>query len=111
MLQLLRQNFDSEQFSNITWNTPEGGYFLTLTLPFEFGEHELHECAQSFKVIVTPLSSLSLIAAEKNKIRLAFSNCMPELLETALSRLAQYIKFKLGVIPEDKEEKLVKLRT
>ena len=81
----------------IKWNVPKGGYFLTLTLPFEINEKSVMECASNYGVIFCPMSFFYINGVGgKNQIRLAFSNLKPEEINIAISRLANYIESKLN---------------
>lgn len=75
-----------------SWNRPEGGFFLGVRLPFEFGERETVECARDHGVIVLPMTFFSLDKSHKNEVRLAFSNLTPEEIDSGVSRFARYVK-------------------
>lgn len=81
--------------SSITWNKPEGGYFLTLTLPFEIYKEDIIECARDYGVIVTPMSFFYLNGEEKGQIRLAYSYLQEHKIDTAIKRLSEYLIKKL----------------
>ena len=58
----------------IHWNHPEGGFFLTLDLPFCVGSQEVIECATNYGVIVMPMSFFAFDRSQDRRIRLAFSS-------------------------------------
>jgi len=55
MLECLEDRFGGGR-SGVQWNCPEGGFFLTLDLPGDFGAAELEECVARYGVIVCPMS-------------------------------------------------------
>lgn len=77
---------------DIAWNRPEGGFFLRLSLPFEFGRQETAECAREQGVIVMPMTFFSLDSTRRHEVRLAFSNAEPAEIEAGVQRLARYVE-------------------
>ncbi len=75
----------------IRWNRPDGGFFLGVTLPFEFGERETVECARDHGVIVMPMTFFSLDASRRREVRLAFSNAGAAEIEAGVARFASYL--------------------
>jgi (S)-3,5-dihydroxyphenylglycine transaminase len=98
MLAELSKHFpnDDNNDVNITWNKPEGGFFVIINLPFEFALNELKDCAKEYKVIVFPVSLFSLHGEFKQQVRLAFTNVSPELIKEAIDRFAKYVKLMLN---------------
>ena len=76
----------------ISWNRPEGGFFLTLTLPFPFRRREAEICASDYGVLVMPLSFFALGTEEDYRVRLAFSNATPELIADGVVRLGRFVR-------------------
>ncbi|MEM1336665.1 MAG: PLP-dependent aminotransferase family protein [Bacteroidota bacterium] len=89
------RNSDDFLMNKITWNFPEGGYFLTLTCPFEIAKKDVIDCAKNYRVIVTPLSFFYLEEGGKNVIRLAFSYLDESVIDMAIGRLASFIREKI----------------
>lgn len=89
---------ECKEYSLISWNKPEGGFFITLTLPFPFDLQEAKLCAKEYGVIVFPIASFSLLNRSKNSVRLAFTNVGPEKLRLAVERFGQYISKKIQEI-------------
>ncbi len=85
---------ENQEKSLIKWNHPSGGFFVTLSLPFEFGKDELLECAEQFGVVCCPMSFFSVTGSNKSMLRLAFSYCDENEIEEGLMRLASYIQYK-----------------
>lgn len=93
MVAMLENVFGSN--SGVSWSSPEGGFFVVITLPFEFGKDELVECAQEAGVIVTPMSFFSPSGGFTNQIRLAFSNLESDQIRTGVARLGNHINYLL----------------
>lgn len=94
MLQELERMFGS-MHPDIGWNRPEGGFFLTLDLPFRFDAEAVAECASEQKVIVMPMSFFALDASQDFSIRLAFSSVTPAQISEGIRRLGQYVAQRL----------------
>ncbi len=78
-----------------SWNRPPGGFFLTLTLPGEFGAAQLRQCAAEYDVIVSPMQFFCVGANRRRQIRLAFSSTTPEQIHTGIGRLARYVRERM----------------
>ena len=76
----------------VSWNSPAGGFFMTVTLPFEFGPAELRRCALEHGVIVCPMRFFCLGPGRTNQIRLSFSAVEPETINAGIERLAAFIR-------------------
>lgn len=77
---------------SVRWNVPAGGFFLTVTLPFEFGVAELRHCAAAYRVIVSPMQFFCLGPSRRNQIRLSFSYATPDQIGLAIERLAAFVR-------------------
>ncbi|MDJ0835358.1 MAG: PLP-dependent aminotransferase family protein [Acidobacteriota bacterium] len=75
----------------VHWNRPAGGYFLTVTLPFDLTPERLDICAGEYGVIVCPMSLFSLAGGHERQIRLSFSYVHPEDIVEGITRLARFI--------------------
>lgn len=80
--------------SPITWNIPEGGFFLKLNLPFKVDKEEVMKCVSQFGVIITPMSFFYLEYAAVKEIRLAFSNVDEKQITAGIERLSRYFESK-----------------
>ena len=97
MLACLEERFgtDPALARQVRWNRPEGGFFLTLTLPFDFTEERLTVCARDYGVIVCPMSFFSLLGEKggrNREIRLSFSYVNPAEIEEGIARLARFVR-------------------
>jgi (S)-3,5-dihydroxyphenylglycine transaminase len=85
----------SEAFADIpdvSWGRPEGGFFLTVKLPFPFGPNQMTQCAERAGVIVVPVSTFASGSGFDHEIRLAFSNVTSDQLNLAVDRFAGYVR-------------------
>ncbi|MDP9968071.1 (S)-3,5-dihydroxyphenylglycine transaminase [Variovorax paradoxus] len=90
LLAALGREFGSNG-SNLQWNVPAGGFFLTVTTPFEFTDKEAEICARDYGVLIMPLAFFSLNDSKHQGVRLAFSNTTSELISEGISRFARFI--------------------
>ncbi|MGW7276660.1 aminotransferase-like domain-containing protein [Streptomyces sp. NPDC054864] len=75
----------------VSWNTPVGGFFLTLTVPFEADDALLERSAEKYGVLWTPMSHFYGGDGGSHQIRLSFSQSTPQSMDTGLGRLASLI--------------------
>jgi len=80
---------------DITWNVPQGGFFMTIHVPFDVDKKEVISCAEKYKVIFTPMAFFYLEEGGNNEIRIAFSNLSAAQLKDAIERLSGYFKSKI----------------
>lgn len=95
MLECLAREF-ADFGGSVRWSRPAGGYFLTLTFPFEFGVSELTTCAADFGVIACPMSFFALQEDRRMQVRLSFSYVSEHEIEEGVLRLARFCRAKLG---------------
>ena len=95
MIETLERNFqstDSKWNKLIYWNKPDGGFFLTVTLPFKMTKKLLFTCANDYGIIITPISYFSILPGHENQVRLAFSNISQDKIENSINHFSQFIK-------------------
>ncbi|PTX63148.1 (S)-3,5-dihydroxyphenylglycine transaminase [Kordia periserrulae] len=83
------------KLQSVTWNVPEGGYFLTLTLPFKITKEDVTACAKNYHVIFTPMSFFHLSKGGENQIRIAYSYVKINQIETAIENLVHFLATKI----------------
>ncbi|HEY0510320.1 MAG TPA: PLP-dependent aminotransferase family protein [Thermoanaerobaculia bacterium] len=76
----------------VRWNRPEGGFFLTLTLPFEFTDDDLTACARDYGVIVCPMRFFALTPGRERQVRLSFSYVTEEQIAEGIARFARFVR-------------------
>ncbi len=96
----LMQNCLRAEFSDanwgVSWNAPEGGFFLVMSLPFSFKLAEAEVCANEYGVLVMPLSFFAYDDQCDCQIRLAYSNVNPSQIADGVARLSRFIKQRCG---------------
>jgi (S)-3,5-dihydroxyphenylglycine transaminase len=100
MLRALDHHFggDPALAAAVSWNRPEGGFFLTVALPFEFGAPELDACARDFGAIVCPMTFFAVLPGQggrEREIRLSFSYVSEARIEEGIARLARFVRSRL----------------
>ena len=85
-------NYENDWAQGISWNKPEGGFFVKMTVPFPVDGKSVSESAARYNVIFCPMRYFYLNGGGENEIRLTFSNLSPETIETGIKQLAAYLK-------------------
>jgi (S)-3,5-dihydroxyphenylglycine transaminase len=76
----------------VRWNQPNGGFFLTLRVPFVADDAALARSAEDFGVIWTPMSYFHTDGGGSRSIRLSVSYLTQEDITEGISRLARFIE-------------------
>ena len=76
---------------DITWNTPGGGFFVVISVPFAADDSLLEYSARQYGVLWTPMSHFYSDGAGTQQLRLAFSQLTPDQIGTGLDRLAALV--------------------
>jgi (S)-3,5-dihydroxyphenylglycine transaminase len=75
----------------VTWNTPVGGFFVVVSLPFEAGDDLLEHSAREHGVLWTPMSHFYGDGGGLHQMRLAYSQLTPAEIDTGLDRFAALV--------------------
>lgn len=76
----------------VSWNTPSGGFFLLLTVPFPVSDDLLELSAAEHRVLWTPVHHFYADSQPRNVMRLSFSHLRPDEIEEGLDRLAEFVR-------------------
>jgi len=79
----------------VSWNVPEGGFFLVVTLPFNFTMADAEACAETCKLLVVPVASFSLSNRPDNRVRLSFSYAPLADIPEGVARFSRFIHQRL----------------
>lgn len=82
--------------SGIEWNTPGGGFFVVVTVPFEVDEAALARSARDYGVLWTPMNAFYLDGGGRHQLRLSCSYVEPGQLTEGIRRLATFIRDESG---------------
>lgn len=86
--------------AGITWNTPAGGFFVVLTLPFVVDAAALEECADEHGVLWTPMSDFFRGEGGRHQLRLSCSTLRSEEVVTGVERLACFVASRTYIARE-----------
>lgn len=75
----------------LDWNKPDGGFFLTMRVPFKADNAALRRSAEDFGVIWTPMLYFYPDGGGEQSIRLSVSYLTQEEITEGISRLARFI--------------------
>ncbi|MEU1192381.1 PLP-dependent aminotransferase family protein [Streptomyces sp. NPDC005859] len=76
---------------SVSWNTPKGGMFVVVTLPFPADDEMLERSASAFGVLWTPMHHFYSGTGGSRQIRLSFSALTPQQIDEGLDRLAAFV--------------------
>ncbi|MCE7003159.1 PLP-dependent aminotransferase family protein [Kibdelosporangium philippinense] len=79
----------------VSWNTPTGGFFVTVTVPFTVDDELLATAARDHGVLFTPMHHFFGGKGGFNQLRLSISLLTPDLIEEGVSRLAKLVTARL----------------
>ncbi|MFD8733547.1 PLP-dependent aminotransferase family protein [Streptomyces sp. NPDC059618] len=77
---------------DVSWNTPEGGMFVVLTLPFRADDAMLEYSASRFGVLWTPMDHFYGGTSGFHQARLSFSVLTPEEIALGVERLGALVQ-------------------
>lgn len=85
--------------AGVSWNCPEGGMFIWVTLPEQMDSTELLADAIGQRVAFVPGAPFYATLPEHNTLRLSFVTVEPARIDEGIRRLAELISVQLGVKP------------
>lgn len=93
-LQQLEQRFPAGERDalGVRWNKPDGGFFLTVRVPFRADNAALARSAQDFGVIWTPMAYFYPHGGGDRSIRLSVSYLTQADVTEGITRLARFIQ-------------------
>ncbi|MGW5053899.1 aminotransferase-like domain-containing protein [Actinokineospora sp. NPDC004072] len=77
--------------SGVTWNTPAGGFFVVVAVPFRADNAALERSARDHGVLWTPMSAFHLDGGGQHQLRLSCSYVEPDRLVAGVARLAAFV--------------------
>ncbi|GAA5028119.1 aminotransferase-like domain-containing protein [Streptomyces siamensis] len=91
VLAALDEHFPAGGDHGVAWNTPRGGFFLTLTVPFTADLAAMERSARDYGVSWAPMTMFHLDGGGEREIRLGFSNLAPDAIREGIARLARFV--------------------
>jgi (S)-3,5-dihydroxyphenylglycine transaminase len=86
----------ADRAKQVTWNSPSGGFFAVVTLPFAADDELMEYSAREHGVLWTPMSHFYAGQGGTHQARLACSQLTSEEIETGLNRFAALVTDRLG---------------
>jgi (S)-3,5-dihydroxyphenylglycine transaminase len=80
----------------VRWNKPDGGFFLTMRVPFRADNNALARSAEDFGVIWTPMSYFYPGGGGEHSIRLSVSYLSQEEIIEGIARLVRFTETEAG---------------
>lgn len=87
MIEMIEKHFPKQ----IDYNDPEGGMFVWLKLPAKINAFQLLKCAAKEKVVFVPGEIFYVDRAEKNTLRLNFSNSTARQMEKGIEIMGKLL--------------------
>ena len=78
--------------SGVRWNTPGGGFFVVVRVPFPADGGALEVAAREFGVLWTPMAPFYLDGGGTHELRLSCSYVEPAAVDEGVRRLAAFIR-------------------
>ncbi|MEV8631151.1 PLP-dependent aminotransferase family protein [Streptosporangium sp. NPDC051023] len=91
LLDGLHKRFPPGTGPRVTWNTPAGGFFIVLDVPFPVDDELLEHSAREHRVLWTPMHHFYGDGQARQQIRLSFSYLTPDEITIGLDRLANFV--------------------
>lgn len=88
---------DRRDALGVRWNTPDGGFFLSMRVPFQADNAALARSAEEFGVIWTPMSYFYPSGGGEDGIRLSVSYLSEAEITEGITRLARFIEAETGM--------------
>jgi (S)-3,5-dihydroxyphenylglycine transaminase len=97
-LRQLERRFPADQRPDlgVRWNTPDGGFFLSMRVPFQADNAALGRSAEHFGVIWTPMAYFYPDGGGECGIRLSVSYLSEDEITEGIARLARFVEAESG---------------
>jgi (S)-3,5-dihydroxyphenylglycine transaminase len=80
----------------ITWNRPDGGFFVVMSVPFEADDAALERAARGYGVLWTPMNYFHLDKSGAAQLRLSCSALTPSQIRDGVARLVAFVTDSAG---------------
>ena len=75
----------------LRWNTPGGGFFVQMSVPFVADAAAMERCARDYGVLWTPMAGFYPDGGGERRLRLSCSYLTPDVIVEGVRRLAAFI--------------------
>lgn len=98
LLDTLDEEFPSAERERLglSWNLPDGGFFVVVRVPFTADAKALERSAREFGVVWTPMSDFYLDGGGTHHLRLSCSALDPGVIRTGVGRLSAFIRQQIA---------------
>jgi (S)-3,5-dihydroxyphenylglycine transaminase len=79
-------------FPDVSWNSPSGGFFIVVRVPFPADADALENSAREHGVLWTPMRDFYSGPGGEHELRLSCSTLQPAAIEEGVRRLAAFIE-------------------
>lgn len=80
----------------VSWNLPEGGFFVVVTVPFAADEQAMEHCAREYGVLWTPMAGFYPAGGGERLLRLSCSYLTADQIRDGVVRLASFVAAESG---------------
>ncbi|MFD3689002.1 PLP-dependent aminotransferase family protein [Nocardiopsis sp. NPDC058631] len=94
LLASFEENFPEvhgERLHGVSFNTPRGGFFMTVTLPFASTDEILRLCGEKYGVLWTPMHHFHGDGTPRNEVRFAFSHLSRKQIRLGVQQFASFV--------------------
>jgi (S)-3,5-dihydroxyphenylglycine transaminase len=81
----------------ISWNAPEGGFFVVVAVPFAADPAALERCAREHGVLWTPMGGFYPDGGGEHRLRLSCSYLPPDRIAEGVRRLAAFVSDQIAI--------------
>ena len=98
LLRELERHFPAAERARLglSWNEPEGGFFVVLDVPFTADEAAMERCARDHGVLWTPMAPFYPAGGGERRLRLSISALSEQQIEAGVARLADFVRESAG---------------
>lgn len=82
---------DDRERHGVSWNAPDGGFFVVLTLPFAADDAAMERCAREYGVLWTPMSGFYPAGGGERLARLSCSYLTAGQVRDGVRKLAAFV--------------------
>ncbi|MFC4033179.1 PLP-dependent aminotransferase family protein [Streptomyces polygonati] len=87
---------DRKHAHGVSWNLPEGGFFVVVGVPFTADEQAMERCAREHGVLWTPMAGFYPAGGGQRLLRLSCSYLTTNQIRVGIERLAAFIAAERG---------------
>ncbi|MDX3312436.1 PLP-dependent aminotransferase family protein [Streptomyces sp. ME08-AFT2] len=88
----LRRHLLPDRPPGVSWNRPDGGFFVRMRLPVRVDDALLERSAQEYGVLWTPMAPFHVGTAGDHELRLSCSYLEPDQIDAGVRRLAAFVQ-------------------